>query len=90
MQYPAHSKHLTGECSQLHSLLGITVGDIGPKMDLEYMDNGFLQLDHVRVPRENMLSRFTQVWGGCRPPLLGEGTVAPHRLLLALGPLPWS
>nr|KAF6473068.1 acyl-CoA oxidase 2 [Rousettus aegyptiacus] len=28
-------------------LPGITVGDIGPKMDFEYMDNGFLQLDHV-------------------------------------------
>ncbi|XP_006892255.1 PREDICTED: peroxisomal acyl-coenzyme A oxidase 2 [Elephantulus edwardii] len=43
------------------SLPGITVGDIGPKMDFEHVDNGFLQLDHVRVPRENMLSRFAQV-----------------------------
>ncbi|XP_006917564.2 peroxisomal acyl-coenzyme A oxidase 2 [Pteropus alecto] len=42
-------------------LPGITIGDIGPKMDLEHVDNGFLQLDHVRVPRENMLSRFAQV-----------------------------
>uniref|UniRef100_A0A8C9PTM4 Acyl-coenzyme A oxidase n=1 Tax=Spermophilus dauricus TaxID=99837 RepID=A0A8C9PTM4_SPEDA len=42
-------------------LPGITVGDIGPKMDLENIDNGFLLLDHVRVPRENMLSRFAQV-----------------------------
>nr|XP_026257836.1 peroxisomal acyl-coenzyme A oxidase 2 [Urocitellus parryii] len=42
-------------------LPGITVGDIGPKMDLENVDNGFLLLDHVRVPRENMLSRFAQV-----------------------------
>uniref|UniRef100_A0A8C3YVF9 Acyl-coenzyme A oxidase n=1 Tax=Catagonus wagneri TaxID=51154 RepID=A0A8C3YVF9_9CETA len=45
-----------------HSPLpGITVGDIGPKMDFDHMDNGFLKLDHVRVPRENMLSRFAQV-----------------------------
>ncbi|XP_068413931.1 peroxisomal acyl-coenzyme A oxidase 2 [Eschrichtius robustus] len=45
-----------------HSPLpGITVGDIGPKMDFDHSDNGFLQLDHVRVPRENMLSRFAQV-----------------------------
>ncbi|XP_023571481.1 peroxisomal acyl-coenzyme A oxidase 2 isoform X2 [Octodon degus] len=42
-------------------LPGITVGDIGPKMGIEITDNGFLRLDHVRVPRENMLSRFTQV-----------------------------
>ncbi|XP_008574778.1 PREDICTED: peroxisomal acyl-coenzyme A oxidase 2 [Galeopterus variegatus] len=42
-------------------LPGITVGDIGPKMDFEHIDNGFLRLDHVRVPRENMLSRFAQV-----------------------------
>ncbi|XP_066899890.1 peroxisomal acyl-coenzyme A oxidase 2 isoform X2 [Kogia breviceps] len=45
-----------------HSPLpGITVGDIGPKMDFDHSDNGFLQLDHVRVPRENMLSRFAQL-----------------------------
>ncbi|XP_037655126.1 peroxisomal acyl-coenzyme A oxidase 2 [Choloepus didactylus] len=42
-------------------LPGIAVGDIGPKMDFEHTDNGFLRLDHVRVPRENMLSRFAQV-----------------------------
>ncbi|XP_057560535.1 peroxisomal acyl-coenzyme A oxidase 2 isoform X2 [Hippopotamus amphibius kiboko] len=45
-----------------HSPLpGITVGDIGPKMDFDHSDNGFLQLDHVRIPRENMLNRFAQV-----------------------------
>ncbi|XP_074054959.1 peroxisomal acyl-coenzyme A oxidase 2 [Macrotis lagotis] len=45
-----------------HSPLpGITVGDIGPKMSFEQTDNGFLQLDHVRIPRENMLNRFSQV-----------------------------
>ncbi|XP_050995626.1 peroxisomal acyl-coenzyme A oxidase 2 [Acomys russatus] len=42
-------------------LPGITVGDIGPKMGLEHIDNGFLRLNHVRVPRENMLSRFGEV-----------------------------
>nr|XP_006196518.1 peroxisomal acyl-coenzyme A oxidase 2 isoform X1 [Vicugna pacos]XP_015091879.2 peroxisomal acyl-coenzyme A oxidase 2 isoform X1 [Vicugna pacos]XP_015091901.1 peroxisomal acyl-coenzyme A oxidase 2 isoform X1 [Vicugna pacos]XP_015091902.1 peroxisomal acyl-coenzyme A oxidase 2 isoform X1 [Vicugna pacos]XP_015091907.1 peroxisomal acyl-coenzyme A oxidase 2 isoform X1 [Vicugna pacos]XP_015091911.1 peroxisomal acyl-coenzyme A oxidase 2 isoform X1 [Vicugna pacos]XP_031542223.1 peroxisomal acyl-coe len=47
---------------QDHSPLpGITVGDIGPKMDFDDIDNGFLQLDRVRIPRENMLSRFAQV-----------------------------
>nr|XP_004669134.2 peroxisomal acyl-coenzyme A oxidase 2 [Jaculus jaculus] len=42
-------------------LPGITVGDIGPKMEMENIDNGFLRLDRVRIPRENMLNRFAQV-----------------------------
>ncbi|XP_040850668.1 peroxisomal acyl-coenzyme A oxidase 2 [Ochotona curzoniae] len=42
-------------------LPGITTGDIGPKMGFQQMDNGFLKMDHVRIPRENMLSRFAQV-----------------------------
>uniref|UniRef100_A0A6J0TYC2 Acyl-coenzyme A oxidase n=1 Tax=Pogona vitticeps TaxID=103695 RepID=A0A6J0TYC2_9SAUR len=52
---------------QIRSLLdhspmpGVTVGDIGPKMSFENVDNGFLLLKNVRVPRENMLSRFSQV-----------------------------
>ncbi|XP_048212005.1 peroxisomal acyl-coenzyme A oxidase 2 [Perognathus longimembris pacificus] len=56
---------------QDHSPLpGITIGDIGPKMGMEYVDNGFLLLDHVRVPRENMLSRFAEV--------LPDGTYIRH------------
>ncbi|XP_060622449.2 peroxisomal acyl-coenzyme A oxidase 2 [Anolis sagrei] len=42
-------------------LPGVTVGDIGPKMNFENVDNGFLVLKNVRVPRENMLARFSQV-----------------------------
>ncbi|XP_051835796.1 peroxisomal acyl-coenzyme A oxidase 2 [Antechinus flavipes] len=64
----------SGRCHGMHGFLvpirslhdhsplpGITVGDIGPKMNFEQTDNGFLQLDHVRIPRENMLNRFSQV-----------------------------
>lgn len=40
---------------------GVTVGDIGPKMNFENIDNGFLILKNVRIPRENMLARFSQV-----------------------------
>ncbi|XP_053151016.1 peroxisomal acyl-coenzyme A oxidase 2 isoform X2 [Hemicordylus capensis] len=40
---------------------GVTVGDIGPKMSFEHIDNGFLIMKNVRVPRENMLARFSQV-----------------------------
>ncbi len=37
------------------------VGDIGPKVGLHENDNGFLALDHVRIPRENMLMRYSKV-----------------------------
>lgn len=45
-----------------HSPLpGIVVGDIGPKMSFEHIDNGYLILRDVHVPKENMLSRYSQV-----------------------------
>ncbi|KAG8550272.1 hypothetical protein GDO81_026941 [Engystomops pustulosus] len=45
-----------------HSPLpGISVGDIGPKMSFENVDNGFLMMRNIRIPRENMLSRYSQV-----------------------------
>ena len=40
---------------------GISVGDIGPKMGYFGMDNGFLALDHVRIPRDHMLMKYSQV-----------------------------
>jgi len=42
-------------------LPGITLGDIGPKMGWGAIDNGFLKLDHVRIPRDQMLMRFAKV-----------------------------
>lgn len=44
-------------------LPGVTVGDIGPKAygGFSFMDNGYLHLDSVRIPRENMLQRHAQV-----------------------------
>lgn len=42
-------------------LPGIEVGDIGPKLGFNGVDNGFLRFDHVRVPRFNLLSRFARV-----------------------------
>ncbi|XP_040215027.1 peroxisomal acyl-coenzyme A oxidase 2 isoform X3 [Rana temporaria] len=45
-----------------HSPLpGITVGDIGPKMGLQQVDNGYLMMRNIRIPKENMLSRFSEV-----------------------------
>jgi acyl-CoA oxidase len=42
-------------------LPGVTVGDIGPKFGYNGVDNGFLRFDHVRVPRECMLMRYSSV-----------------------------
>jgi acyl-CoA oxidase len=44
-------------------LPGVTVGDIGPKAygGMCFMDNGYLHLNSVRIPRENMLQRRAQV-----------------------------
>mmetsp|Transcript_25494 Transcript_25494/g.55452 ORF Transcript_25494/g.55452 Transcript_25494/m.55452 type:complete len:695 (+) Transcript_25494:125-2209(+) len=42
-------------------LPGITVGDIGPKFGFGGVDNGFMSMDHVRIPRDHMLMRFSQV-----------------------------
>ena len=37
------------------------VGDIGPKIGFNTMDNGFCSFDHVRVPRGNMVMRHQTV-----------------------------
>ncbi|KAM5558900.1 hypothetical protein ABKV19_020518 [Rosa sericea] len=45
-------------------LPGVTVGDIGMKFGsgaFNSMDNGFLRFDHVRIPRNQMLMRVSQV-----------------------------
>ena len=42
-------------------LRGIVVGEIGPKMGLKAADNGFLQLNKVRIPRDYMLMKNSQV-----------------------------
>ncbi|PPQ69969.1 hypothetical protein CVT24_003673 [Panaeolus cyanescens] len=44
-------------------LPGIKIGDIGPKANAGFSptDNGFARFDHVRIPKENMLSGFAQV-----------------------------
>ncbi|PVU85393.1 hypothetical protein BB561_006948 [Smittium simulii] len=42
-------------------LAGVTVGDIGPKLGYNTMDNGFLSLNKVRVPRFNLLQKYITV-----------------------------
>ncbi|KAI1084091.1 fatty-acyl coenzyme A oxidase [Whalleya microplaca] len=42
-------------------LENVHVGDIGPKFGYNTMDNGFLLLNHVKVPHVGMLARFSHV-----------------------------
>ena len=42
-------------------LPGVTVGDLGPKLGYNVMDNGFLRLDRVRIPRRYMAMRYAKV-----------------------------
>ncbi|MES1913053.1 MAG: hypothetical protein MHM6MM_005284 [Cercozoa sp. M6MM] len=45
-----------------HKLLpGVHAGDIGPKQGWNTIDNGFLRLDNVRIPRDHLLQRYCKV-----------------------------
>ena len=41
--------------------LGVELGDIGPTYGAAATDNGFMRLHNVRIPRENMLMKFSKV-----------------------------
>jgi acyl-CoA oxidase len=40
---------------------GVRIGDCGPKMGLNGVDNGHIWFDHVRIPREALLNQFADV-----------------------------
>lgn len=45
-----------------HTMLpGVKVGDVGPKIGYNMMDNGFAQFNNVIIPRRNMAMRFASV-----------------------------
>lgn len=63
-----------GECHGVHSFIvqirdeethmplpGIKVGDIGSKMALNAINNGYLGFDNHRIPRNQMLMKHAQV-----------------------------
>lgn len=43
---------------------GVLIGDCGPKFGLNGVDNGYLSFRNVRIPRENLLDKVTQVAKG--------------------------
>ena len=46
----------------LHKLLpGVLIGDCGPKNGCNIIDNGFILLDRVRVPVDNLLNRISGI-----------------------------
>nr|QFF91505.1 acyl-CoA oxidase 1 isoform 2 [Potamotrygon motoro] len=66
--------YIQGQCKGLHAFIvpirkmgtheplpGVIVGDIGPKFGYDQVDNGFLKLENIRIPRENMLMRYAKV-----------------------------
>uniref|UniRef100_M4B9A9 Acyl-coenzyme A oxidase n=1 Tax=Hyaloperonospora arabidopsidis (strain Emoy2) TaxID=559515 RepID=M4B9A9_HYAAE len=40
---------------------GVTLGDVGPKIGFNNVDNGYCRFDRVRLPRQNMGMRFATV-----------------------------
>lgn len=40
---------------------GVKTGSIGPKFGFNSKDNGWMTLDHVRIKKEDMLSRFNTI-----------------------------
>lgn len=66
--------YTNGHCHGIHSFViqirdeethmplpGISIGNIGVKLGLNLVDNGYLALNNVRVPRMNMLMKHAQV-----------------------------
>lgn len=49
------------DCKTHKPMPGVEVNDIGDKMALLQSDNGWMRLTNVKIPRENMLSRFAKV-----------------------------
>ena len=42
-------------------LPGVVVGEIGPKLGMNTNDNGYLGFNQVRIPRNQMLMKHSQV-----------------------------
>ncbi|KAJ4439581.1 hypothetical protein ANN_07708, partial [Periplaneta americana] len=47
--------------STLLAIPGVVIGDLGEKIGLNGVDNGFIMFNHYRIPRENLLNRSGDV-----------------------------
>lgn len=45
----------------LKPFAGVSVGDMGAKVGLNGVDNGFVMFDHYRIPREYLLSKLGHI-----------------------------
>ncbi|XP_053381780.1 peroxisomal acyl-coenzyme A oxidase 1-like [Mercenaria mercenaria] len=92
-----------GKCHGIHAFIvqirsekdhtplpGISVGDIGNKIGYNAMDNGFLRFDNVRIPRRNLLARYSRIekdgtYIPAKNPRLAYGTMVFVRALIVGG-----
>ena len=57
-----HPFYLPIRCPKCHVVLeGITIGDCGPKKGLNAIDNGYMILDNVKVPRKFLLGKYGSI-----------------------------
>ena len=76
---------------QLRSLVdhtampGLEVGDIGKKLGFESTDNGYLRFTHMRIPRLNMLMKFSRVTADGKFERLGNELLMYAAMLLMRG-----
>lgn len=47
--------------NQMKEKPGVSINDMGVKMGVNGVDNAALTFDHVRIPRENMMNKYTDV-----------------------------
>jgi acyl-CoA oxidase len=60
--YGVHAIVVPLRDTKTHKLLpGVLVGDCGPKNGCGEIDNGFILLDKVRVPVDNLLNRISGI-----------------------------
>ena len=47
--------------NDMNTMLGVTIEDMGFKMGLNGVDNAKLSFDNVRVPRGNLLNKYSDL-----------------------------
>ena len=69
---------------------GIKTGSIGPKFGYSSKDNGWMTMDHVRIKKDQMLSRYNSIdEDGCYSvngdPRVLFGTMQQTRIMIFSG-----